>query len=131
MNLGLVLDCADPEKLAGFWAKALHYRPGPYQPPYIIMHPEAGSEPKFVLQRVPEPKQLKNRMHLDLWVDDMEAEAQRLIGLGARRLSKEPFEEIGSRWIVMADPEGNEFCLCQNPARHESRGPVPRSSTRR
>jgi predicted enzyme related to lactoylglutathione lyase len=62
---------------------------------------------------VPEPKQAKNRMHLDLWVADIEAEAQRLVRLGARRQSVKPVEELGSRWIVMADPEGNEFCLCQ------------------
>jgi predicted enzyme related to lactoylglutathione lyase len=62
---------------------------------------------------VPERKQGKNRMHLDLWVSDIEAEAQRLVGLGARRQSAQPLEELGSRWIVMADPEGNEFCLCQ------------------
>lgn len=52
-------------------------------------------------------------MHLDLWVSDIEAEAQRLVGLGAQRQSAQPLEELGSRWIVMADPEGNEFCLCQ------------------
>jgi predicted enzyme related to lactoylglutathione lyase len=77
------------------------------------MRPEAGDGPKFVLQRVPEPKHLKNRMHLDLWVADIEVEARRLSELGARRQSADPLEEIGSRWIVMADPEGNEFCLCQ------------------
>jgi predicted enzyme related to lactoylglutathione lyase len=66
-----------------------------------------------LLQRVPEPKQAKNRMHLDLWVPDIEAEARRLVALGARRQSAKPVEELGSRWIVMADPEGNEFCLCQ------------------
>jgi predicted enzyme related to lactoylglutathione lyase len=77
------------------------------------MRPEAGDGPKFVLQRVPEPKQVKNRMHLDLWVADIEAEARRLSELGARRQSADPLEEIGSRWIVMTDPEGNEFCLCQ------------------
>ncbi len=113
MSLGIVLDCADPEKLAGFWARALRYRAGPYQPPYIMLRPKAGDGPKFVLQRVLEPKQVKNRMHLDLWVPDIEVEAQRLVRLGAKRQSAQPIEEVGSRWIVMADPEGNEFCLCQ------------------
>jgi predicted enzyme related to lactoylglutathione lyase len=122
VTLGIVLDCADPERLAGFWAGALRYRAGPYQPPYIIMGPEADDGPKFVLQRVPEPKQVKNRMHLDLWVPDIEAEARRLRELGAQRQSAEPIEEVGSRWIVMADPEGNEFCLCQEAV---SPPPVP------
>ncbi|HYS30282.1 MAG TPA: VOC family protein [Candidatus Limnocylindria bacterium] len=124
MSLGIVLDCADPEQLAGFWARALRYRVGPYQPPYIILRPEAGDGPKFVLQHVPEPKQVKNRMHLDLWVADIEVEARRLSELGARRQSADPLEEIGSRWIVMADPEGNEFCLCQ-----EAKSP-PAAATR-
>ena len=113
MQLGIVLDCADPHALAPFWAQALRYRIGPYEAPYIVMRPDQGDGPKLVLQRVPEPKRVKNRMHLDLWVPDIEAEAERLCGLGGRRLSTEPVQEVGERWIVMADPEGNEFCVCE------------------
>ena len=109
----VTLDCADPEGLAGFWAEALHYRPNPFHPPYLTLTDPQRKSPELVLQRVPEPKRGKNRMHLDLFVNDIEDEAQRLQRLGARRLSAEPFTgSTGDRWIVMADPEGNEFCVC-------------------
>jgi predicted enzyme related to lactoylglutathione lyase len=51
-------------------------------------------------------------MHLDIHTPDIEAEAARLAGLGARRLENEAVEEHGSHWVLMADPEGNEFCVC-------------------
>jgi predicted enzyme related to lactoylglutathione lyase len=107
------LDCNDPEALAPFWAEALHYRANPFHPPYLTLTDPRGKSPELVLQQVPEPKRVKNRMHLDLFVDDMEREAERLQKLGARRLSSEPFTgSTGDRWIVMADPAGNEFCVC-------------------
>ena len=65
--------------------------------------------------KVPEPKTVKNRMHLDIHADDIEAEAERLVGLGATRVEG-PIAEWGERWIVLADPEGNELCVCS--ARH-------------
>jgi predicted enzyme related to lactoylglutathione lyase len=65
-----------------------------------------------MLQRVPEPKAAKNRMHLDIHVADIDAEAARLETLGARRVSRSPCEESGTRWHLMADPEGNELCVC-------------------
>lgn len=65
-----------------------------------------------MLQAVPEPKTTKIRLHLDLVVDDPEAEVARLVGLGAVRVDGDPFEEHGHRWIAMTDPEGNEFCVC-------------------
>ena len=52
-------------------------------------------------------------MHLDVHAADIEAEARRLVGLGATRLRDELFVETGTEWILMADPEGNEFCVCQ------------------
>lgn len=69
-----------------------------------------GQGGRILFQTVPEPKQGKNRLHLDLHVgaDRVDAEAERLCGLGATRLG-EGHEEGGSRWIVLADPEGNEF----------------------
>jgi predicted enzyme related to lactoylglutathione lyase len=71
-----------------------------------------GDRPHVLLQQVPEPKQAKNRVHIDLYAEDIEAEATRLVGLGAKRLSDGPMSEHGVCWIVMADPEGNEFCVC-------------------
>ena len=63
----------------------------------------------MLVQQVPEPRVAKNRMHLDLHVDDAEAEAARLVGLGASRLGDGALGDF--RWITMADPEGNEFCV--------------------
>jgi hypothetical protein len=63
------------------------------------------------LQRVAEPKTVKNRMHLDLLVGDVEAEVRMLEALGATRLTPTPREEFGQVWFVMADPEGNELCV--------------------
>jgi predicted enzyme related to lactoylglutathione lyase len=110
----VTLDCADPESLAQFWAEALHYHANPYRAPYLSLTDPIGKSPELVLQKVPEPKRGKNRMHIDLFGDNMEAEVRRTESLGARRLSKQPFVgPTGNRWIVMADPDGNEFCVCE------------------
>jgi predicted enzyme related to lactoylglutathione lyase len=116
MEVVTVLDCRDPVTLASFWAAALGYqaqRPGG---PYLTLTPPDGDAPVLLLQRVPEPKVGKNRMHLDLRVADLTGELARLEGLGARRLSPEPIVEAGWTWYVMADPEGNEFCVLRPPA---------------
>lgn len=110
----VTLDCADPERLAPFWANALHYRANPYHAPYLTLSDPLGKSPELVLQKVPEPKRGKNRMHLDLFLGDIQDAARRMESLGARRLSPEPLTgPTGDRWIVMADPDGNEFCVCQ------------------
>ncbi len=112
-KLELVLDCADADRLADFWAAALGYRrlgsAGNYR---SLVDPDRIS-PKLILQEVAEPKTAKNRLHLDLHAADIEAEASRLVGLGATRTRDEPFLEHGTSWILMADPEGNEFCVCE------------------
>jgi hypothetical protein len=137
----VVIDCADPSRLAEFWAAAMGYKfqdPPPgfaswqalleankipeseWNSASAIVDPE-GKGPRFYFQRVPEPKTVKNRLHVDLAVtggpasplEDRKtrahAEAARLQTLGARPLW------INDEWkgfsIVMADPEGNEFCL--------------------
>ena len=76
---------------------------------------------RLLFQRVPEPKTVKNRMHLDIETPDVSAEAARLEGLGARRVQAEEMHEHGTTWIVMADPEGNEFCVCDSGAGSASR----------
>lgn len=115
MRLVVVLDCAEPERLAAFWSAALGYRAEPLTDPYLaLVPPEPGAEniPKLLLQRVPEPKQGKARMHLDLWVEraDLDAEVQRLVDLGATVVGG-PIDEDGAFWHVLADPEGNELCV--------------------
>jgi predicted enzyme related to lactoylglutathione lyase len=112
-RIELVLDCADPEKLAGFWSQVLGYTRRGAAGQYIALQPAEGTGPPIILQRVDEPKAAKNRMHLDVLADDIEAEATRLQALGATRTQPEPIAEWGHQWILMADPEGNEFCVCQ------------------
>ena len=113
-HFGLVLDCADPERLAEFWAEALGYANVGSAGVYVALYPREGNGPKLLLQRVTEQKATKNRMHLDIEVPEIDVEADRLTGLGALRVSDDTCSEHGSTWILMADPEGNEFCICDN-----------------
>jgi predicted enzyme related to lactoylglutathione lyase len=77
--------------------------------------PDASSkEPWLVLQQVSEPKLGKNRVHLDIKVADLEFEARRLEAIGARRVSEKVTGARDSEWFVMADPEGNEFCIVRH-----------------
>ena len=110
--LGLVLDCHDPEALAPFWAAALGYVSLGSVGSYVLLLPDGRPGPKLLLQRVPEDKAGKNRMHVDVEVPDIEGLATRLEGMGAQRLRSDAVTEHGSQWILMADPEGNEFCIC-------------------
>jgi len=138
----IAIDCADPATLAGFWIEALGYRLQDPPPGFATWEdaleamnipPEernrasaivdpAGRGPRVFFQRVPEGKVVKNRLHLDVRAAPgrqgeermaaLEAEADRLTGLGAKRLARhEPRPPLESGHIVMADPEGNEFCL--------------------
>jgi predicted enzyme related to lactoylglutathione lyase len=112
-HLGLVLDCHDPETLARFWSEALGYELIGGAGSYVLLLPAGGEAgPQLLLQRVPEPKQTKNRMHFDIHVADIEAEASRLLELGAERVRPEPLSEHGTSWVLLQDPEGNEFCVC-------------------
>jgi predicted enzyme related to lactoylglutathione lyase len=112
-RLGLVLDCHDPDSLATFWSQALGYDLLGEAGSYVVLLPPAGqSGSQLLLQRVPEAKQGKNRMHFDIHVSDIEAEASRLVDLGAVRVQTEPISEHGTTWVLLQDPEGNEFCVC-------------------
>ena len=115
-GLSLVLDCLDPEGLAPFWAAALGYVTLGAVENYVLLVPDSRSGPKLLLQQVPEQRVGKNRMHLDIEVPDIENLADRLVELGAHRVSHGIEVEHGSRWIVMSDPEGNEFCVCDGGA---------------
>ena len=90
---------------AGHFAKMVHNGIE-----YAIM--QAYAEGWELLQKVAEEKSVKNRMHLDIEVPDIEAEASRLVTLGAHRVRDAPRHEHGTTWLLMADPEGNEFCVC-------------------
>ena len=109
-NVDIVIDCADPEALAEFWAEALGYDKLGMFDAYYVLLARTREHPPVILQRVPEPKTGKARIHFDLRVDDIESEARRLEALGARRV--DIGQGVHPGWIAMADPEGNEFCVC-------------------
>lgn len=137
----VVLDCTDPERMARFWSEALGYQvqdPPTGYPSWeaflrdigvpkedwnsasALVDPQ-GRGPRIFLQRVVEPKSAKNRMHLDLNVGGtpgipaeerrqrVAAEVKRLTALGATQLYEQA--ERGEYWVIMQDPEQNEFCV--------------------
>ncbi len=141
-DMQITFDCADPAGLAGFWAEALAYTLQDPPPGFesweqaleaMGVPPEnrndasalvdsEGSGPRLFFQRVPEHKQAKNRVHLDVRaapglegdarMTALEAEVERLVSHGATRLGRhEPAPPLSAGHIVLADPEGNEFCL--------------------
>jgi hypothetical protein len=135
----VTIDCADPRRLAGFWSATLGYQPQPPPPGYhsweefardrgipperwndygAAVDPD-GRGPRLFFQRVPEPKTVKNRVHLDVNItagvdparrrDHLAAEVRRMVGLGATEVRT--VDEPQGYHVVMRDPEGNEFCL--------------------
>jgi predicted enzyme related to lactoylglutathione lyase len=113
MRIELTLDCVELDVTAAFWQAALGYvRENTIENRYVTL---TGEGPTLTLQRVPEPKQGKNRMHMDLLVDDLDTETARLRTLGATTVSPSPRREFGQQWFVLADPEGNEFCVAKDP----------------
>ena len=111
MQLTLVLDTNDPDPLAEFWAAALDYDVVHRGETYHALRAKDRSSPTLLLQRVSEQKVGKNRMHFDIHTEDFDATLSRVEALGARRISDVLTEE-GMRWIVLADPQSNEFCIC-------------------
>ena len=111
-RVDLVLDCAEPASLSAFWREALDYREYFTDASVSILVPKEGVSPPLVLQGVPEPKAGKNRMHLDLVVDEIEPEVARLQALGAQRLDDGVQRFGDTQWVRMADPEHHEFCVC-------------------
>jgi len=110
----IVFDCADPMALAEFWATAVGYQKAHMAPYFSVLAPPAeGDGPRLFFQQVPEAKAGKNRVHVDLDLGDMAAAVERLSGLGARTIRA--YAEHNFTWTVMADPEGNEFCVSGGP----------------
>ncbi len=109
----LVVDCRDPAEVAAFWAAVLGWPAQQYQQSdgevWEVAGP-SGTGPSLVFVPVPEPKSAKNRLHLDLNPvgADQAAEVERLVGLGARPADVGQGDQ---RWVVLADVEGNEFCV--------------------
>ena len=120
----VTFDCADALTVGRFWSAALGR---PLDPNASSDHASIGfagrrdtvgwapveraNDPTWMFAKVPEPKTAKNRMHLDLMSPDPEADVAHLIELGATRVAD--MNEYGYEWTVMADPEGNEFCVAK------------------
>ncbi len=105
----VVIDANDPAALARFWAAVLEYDIVYEDPDEVVVARDEDTYPALVFVPVPEAKSVKNRLHIDLNPDDRDAEVERLIGLGARRADVGQGED--KTWVVLADPEGNEFCV--------------------
>jgi predicted enzyme related to lactoylglutathione lyase len=104
----VVVDCKDPEVLARFWAEVLHAEIIDSSPEEVAMRQRNGTPPNVLFGAAPDEKVVKNRLHFDLRPDDQDAEVARVLDLGATRV------DIGQgdvTWEVLADPEGNEFCI--------------------
>jgi hypothetical protein len=106
----ITFDAADPPRLAAFWAAATGRQIEQSQPYFAVLS-SPGDPVRMLFLKVPEPKTIKNRMHVDFSAPDREAEVARLVGLGATR--GDTHNEYGINWTVMQDPEDNEFCVAQ------------------
>jgi predicted enzyme related to lactoylglutathione lyase len=105
----LVVDAIDPARLARWWAEVLDYRILHEEPDEVVLGVDQNSNPGLVFVKVPEAKHGKNRLHIDLNPDDRDAEVERLVDMGARHVDVGQGDDV--TWVVLADPEGNEFCV--------------------
>ncbi|MFU8850152.1 VOC family protein [Micromonospora sp. SL1-18] len=104
----LTIDAHDPSRLAAWWAEALGYQVISEKPDEVEIRRASGELPGIVFVPVTAPKGGKNRLHIDLRPADQEAEVERLVDMGARPVD---IDQGDVRWTVLADPEGNEFCV--------------------
>lgn len=112
----VTIDCHDPRMLAEFWAAALNWTITDADDEGVVIElldgsPAQGHIPDILFYKNPDKKTVKNRMHFDLRPIDQAAEVARLESLGAKRIEIGQSEDQGTTWVVMADPEGNEFCI--------------------
>jgi catechol 2,3-dioxygenase-like lactoylglutathione lyase family enzyme len=106
----VVIDCNDFDTMLVFWQEALGYVPrDPPEPDWVVLRDPNGNNVNVSLQQVPEKRLGKNRLHLDLYTDNPEAEIERLLGIGATRHRRTP--EPGEDFVILEDPEGNLFCV--------------------
>jgi Glyoxalase-like domain len=110
----VIVDAGDPVALGRWWAAALEWVVVNDDPEEFEIRPAPDRLPGLLFARVPEPKTLKNRLHLDFRPDDQDAAVARLLELGAA------YADVGQgeqSWTVLSDPEGNEFCVLSSPDR--------------
>ena len=104
----LCIDAADIHGLGQWWSTVLGWPAETTDDGDVALRAPAGAGPDWLFLAVPEAKTVKNRLHIDLTPDDQRAEVERVLALGARRVDIGQGEES---WVVLADPEGNEFCI--------------------
>ena len=107
----VVIDCADHAVVVPFWEAALGWTSQRINDQFVALRAPADRKVGFdiLFQKVPEPKTAKNRAHIDFDAADMEAEVVRLVGLGGSVVAQHNLGDF--RWTIVADPEGNEFCV--------------------
>jgi catechol 2,3-dioxygenase-like lactoylglutathione lyase family enzyme len=106
----VVVDALDPTRLALWWSEVLGYRLLREASDEVVIGRGDGPEgPRLVFTRVPDAKAGKNRLHLELCPEDQDAEVERLLDMGARHVALG--QRKGAARVVLADPEGNEFCV--------------------
>jgi hypothetical protein len=110
----VVVDAHDCQLLAQFWSAALGWRITVETDDEWAIEPPEGSRevdvaPDILFLKVPDVKRMKNRLHFDLRPVDQQSQVQRLVDLGARRVDVGQADDVS--WVVLADPEGNEFCV--------------------
>jgi predicted enzyme related to lactoylglutathione lyase len=108
------LDCADAGKQADFWSQVLNRSVDDgASPDFAAIGLQGGGDVVWMFHRVPEPKQAKNRVHVDFLAADLPEEVQRILTLGATHIRD--VDENGYQWSTLADPEGNEFDIVAAP----------------
>jgi predicted enzyme related to lactoylglutathione lyase len=112
----ITIDAENPKRLAEFWTAALDWKITYEDEIEVAIElldgsPEVGRIPDILFIKVPDKKGVKNRLHFDLRPQDQFAEVARLEGLGAKKIEIGQSEDPDTSWVVMADPEGNEFCV--------------------
>jgi hypothetical protein len=124
----VTIDTADPGPIARWWAEALGWRVTFEADDEVVVEPPEGSReenvsPDLLFIKVPDEKVVKNRIHLDLRPDDQAAEVARFESLGARRIEIGQGPEV--TWVVLTDPDGNEFCILRALRPDEIPGSIP------
>ncbi|MEV5961011.1 VOC family protein [Kribbella sp. NPDC051952] len=114
-ELVVVVDVRELERAAEFWTRVLGYVRDGKPEQYLSLVPRDGVGVEILLQQVDDEKLTKNRLHLDLRTSDLSSEVARVRELGATQLTATPIVEHGWTWHVLADPDGNEFCILQPP----------------
>ncbi len=118
LTLGMItIDTTDAERLAGWWAEQTGASVGETNGGFYVMVSGGGLPCLLAFQKVDDPTPGKNKVHLDLTADDLDAEVQRLVGSGAELVERRGDEHF--RWVTLADPDGNQFCVA---GRHEASG---------